>query len=264
MEDNASDRTEPGGRRSSCILVYSISVILFTEQGCSVWHAGHETYVVQYDDAGCQLLDEDDRIHYPGLEEVSTVTNTLQLLQIYWIYPFLLLVSPPSLTFFYFLLILIFFPPSSHFLFSSSWSSSPPLSSVSFLCFSSCLPLPLPLLISTFYLFPLPFLSTLIFSAFLHLFLFYLHPGSLQRKIHQKLVMLKRQPAAELHKSNAPPKSKREKRTPLFPQSGRTAFSTVVATEVNYGWPSILHTLKWSAGTGHKTLSICYIHQSSL
>lgn len=77
--------------------------------------------------------------------------------------------------------------------------------------------------------------------------------------------MLELQPAAELHKSDAPPPHvKNRRRTPLFSQSGRTAFSTVVATGVNYGWPSILHTLKWSAGTGHKTLSICYIHQSSL
>lgn len=74
------------------------------------------------------------------------------------------------------------------------------------------------------------------------------------------------QPPAELHKSDTPLHLhvKNQRKTPLFFPRGRTALSTVVATEVNYGWPSILHALKWSAGTGRKTLSICYIHQSSL
>lgn len=31
-----------------------------------------------------------------------------------------------------------------------------------------------------------------------------------------------------------------------------------MATEVNYCWPSILHTLKWSASAGHKTLHLLH------
>ena len=80
-------------------------------------------------------------------------------------------------------------------------------------------------------------------------------PSPPPQKIHQTPVMLERQPAAELHKSNA-----QKKNFPLSLQSGRTASST----EVNYRRPSILHTLKLSAGTGRKASSVCYTHHSSL
>lgn len=63
-------------------------------------------------------------------------------------------------------------------------------------------------------------------------------------------MVLQLQRAVGFHKSNALPSL-----------SGTTAFSTVVATEVNNGWPSIFHTPKWSAG--HKTLPTCCQHQSS-
>lgn len=121
------------------------------------------------------------------------------------------------------------------------------------LSFSSSTPYPSHLLSS-------PFPSSLIFSE---LFSSVTFLSSLSLSC-RKSVMLKHHPATDLCKSNTPLVSEREKRTTLFPQSGRTAFSTIVPTEVNYGWPSILHTLKRTASTGHKTLSICWIHQSSL
>ena len=187
-----------------------------------------------------------------GLEEVSTVTNIRRLLQIYWIplppayssmssHPCLFFLFPPPFTIYFPLLL-----PSLLFLFSSSCFD---FLLIHFLVILTSQPV-LPHL-PCFFLWWVPPLSS---SSLL----------LAQKKIHQKPVISKRQPAAELHKSSAPPMSGREKRTPLSAQSGGTAFSTAVATEVNYGWPSILHTLKWSAGTGHKTLSICYIHQSSL
>lgn len=103
------------------------------------------------------------------------------------------------------------------------------------------------------------FTSPLLSYAILLSFLNFSHPllfchSSLSLS-PTKSVMLKHQP--DLCKSNTPLMSERGKRTTLFPQSGRTAFSTIVPTEVNYGWPSILHTLKRTASTGRKTLSIC-------
>lgn len=151
-----------------------------------------------------------------GLEEVSTLRNILQLLQIYSTSPSIVL------------------HPLSHYSVSS-------------------LHLWIPLYLHTS---PLSIYSPRpILSSSLH------WKKSIRR--------LRRSNANLLHSYinqtlPSPPRVKKRKRAPLFPQSGGTAFSTVVATEVNYAWPSILHTLKWSAGTGHKTLSICYIHQSSL
>lgn len=80
----------------------------------------------------------------------------------------------------------------------------------------------------------------------------------------KSIVMMELQPAAKLHKSRRSLRVKGRERTPLVLPDGGTAFRPVLATEVNYGRPSILRTLKWRAGTGRKTLSICYIHQSSL
>lgn len=138
-----------------------------------------------------------------------------------------------------------------------------PLSFFVFLNFYFCLcPFLGLLFLSSF-----PFTPTLLSCAFLpHLFLNFFHLLLFchSSRFPKKSVMVKDQPATQLRKSNTPPMSKRGKRTTLFPQSGRTDFSTIVPTEVNYGWPSILHTLKRTASTGRKTLSICYIHQSFL
>ncbi len=183
------------------------------------------------------------------------MTNILRLLQICWISPSLLLVR---LIFFH-LLTSIYFPC----LLSNSLCFSILLSSL-FLSHSSCLLVPSTDFHSLFILLLFP--SSLIFSTFSYPFLFYLLlPFSSHRKLHQKPVMLNANLLQTYINQTLPLISKREKEPPpSFPQSERTAFSTVVPTEVNYGWPSILHTLKWSAGAGHKTLSICYIHQSSL
>lgn len=69
---------------------------------------------------------------------------------------------------------------------------------------------------------------------------------------------------ATLHLPQSSINQTQPKENPLrFCPSGGAAFRSGVATEVNYGRPSILHTRKWSIGPGHKNLQVADVHQSS-
>lgn len=141
----------------------------------------------------------------PDLGKVSMLTNIPWLLQIYFA------TYPPhsvllTISHFSFQYIFLSYHPV---LFFSLFLHSP--ISLNFAFLSTCPPFLLSFPISTFYLFFLPVPSSLVFSVFSHLFLVHLFPFCFHRKIHQNHVMLKRQPAAELHKSKTlPPRQKRE------------------------------------------------------
>lgn len=137
----------------------------------------------------------------PDLGKVSMLTNIPWLLQIYFA------THPPHSVLLTFLLS-IYFP---------LLSPCPFLFTVSPLSYFSQFRIPLhlssfPFIFPHFnFLFILPSCPFLVFSVFSHLFLVHLFPFCFHRKIHQNHVMLKRQPAAELHKSKTlPPFQKRE------------------------------------------------------